>query len=482
MNSYYLQKADEFLPMIKKKTILPEQSPNILNNGDTLTIDLRNHYVGYFSFKMWFVDLYIDAPVRMSVRFCETKDELDIDNSDYHGTLCESWLQEEIINLDFPGEYKMPRRYAARYIKIEVLHTPQKLSLSEFAFESVSSADTDTLTSADTNDTELKKIDEVSANTLKNCMQRVFEDGPKRDRRLWIGDLRLEALTDLYTFKNTDIIKRCLYLFAAADKNAQGFLPAYVYENPVFVSGTWYLRDYSLMYVCTLCDYYEHTKDEETFRDLYPVAKSIMDSVHATLDECGIANGKKDVFVDWCQGLMKNSSYQGIYLYTLDAWCNSLMAFGYSDADIYSNRLSDGRAASLAHLYDKEKNSFINEIDNFQYSVHSTAWMILGGVISGDAAKASLLDALNAETSVKPFTPYMHHYTVEALFKAGAVEEAEKYLRDIWGGMIARGADTFFEVYAPNDPDFSPYGDKRVNSMCHAWSCTPAYFIRKYSL
>ena len=42
----------------------------------------------------------------------------------------------------------------------------------------------------------------IAVNTLKNCMQRVFEDGPKRDRRLWIGDLRLEALANYYTFEN----------------------------------------------------------------------------------------------------------------------------------------------------------------------------------------------------------------------------------------------------------------------------------------
>ena len=45
-------------------------------------------------------------------------------------------------------------------------------------------------------------------------MQDVFEDGPKRDRRLWIGDLRLQARTNYATFKNYDLVKRCMYLFA----------------------------------------------------------------------------------------------------------------------------------------------------------------------------------------------------------------------------------------------------------------------------
>ena len=46
-------------------------------------------------------------------------------------------------------------------------------------------------------------------------MQTVFEDGPKRDRRLWMGDLRIQALTNYQTYKKSSLVKACLYLFAA---------------------------------------------------------------------------------------------------------------------------------------------------------------------------------------------------------------------------------------------------------------------------
>ena len=49
-----------------------------------------------------------------------------------------------------------------------------------------------------------------------------------------------------------------------------------------------------------------------------------------------------------------------------------------------------------------------------------------------------------------------------------------------WGGMVQKGADTFWEVYDPNDDCRSPYNSHLVNSYCHAWSCTPVYFINKY--
>ncbi len=483
LRTHYLSKADENLPPLYSTVITPNVQPAELGRGDTLTIDLGDHFVGYLSFRMWYVDQYIDAPVKLAIRFAETRQELEDDYNDYRGRLCQSWLQEETVHIDFPGEYRMPRRYAARYVRITVLHTPKRLSLSDFSFEAVSSARMSDLAPFPIADAELAAIDRVAVNTLKNCMQRVFEDGPKRDRRLWIGDLRLEALAGYYTFDNPALVRRCLYLFAASERNEYGFMPGFVYENPVFASGRWYLIDYSMMYVCSLCDYYRHTGDEETFRDLFAVARSLLDAVDATADENGLATTRGgDVFVDWCPGLLKGSALEGIYLYTLGEWCDVLESLGYAEAALYRKRLADGRAAARRLLYDGQKCAFINRRDQFQYSVHTAVWMVLGGVVEGSEARRILLDAVRSPQSVKPFTPYMHHYTVDALIKVGAVDEAEAYVRSIWGGMIRRGADTFFEVYVPDDPDFSPYGDRKINSMCHAWSCTATYFIRKYGM
>lgn len=483
MQAYYLKKADENLPALHTTVIRPAAEERPLQNGDTLVLDLGNHYVGYFSFTMWHANWYNDAPLRLELRFCETARELEDDYDDYHGSLCRSWLQDEIINVDFPGVHRLPRRYAARYVRIKVLCTSQPVVLSEFAFEAVTSADVNALRPCDLRDEELAAIDRVAVHTLRNCMQRVFEDGPKRDRRLWIGDLRLEALANYYTFGQNDLTRRCLYLFGAADRNAYGVMPGYVYENPIFVSGYWTILDYGFMFVNTLCDLYAHTGDIETFRDLYPVAKGILDGAEANLDEQGlVTTACGDAFIDWCPGLHKGAALHGIYLYTLGLWCNALEAQGYPEAAVYRARLEAGRLNARRHLYDEEKGAFINPRDDYQYSVHATAWMVLGGVVEGEEAKAMMLDVIRSADSVKPCTPYMHHYAVDALFTVGAYEEAEQYIRTVWGGMVKAGADTFFEVYAGDNPDFSPYGDRKMNSNCHAWSCTATYFIRKYGL
>ena len=74
----------------------------------------------------------------------------------------------------------------------------------------------------------------------------------------------------------------------------------------------------------------------------------------------------------------------------------------------------------------------------------------------------------------------MHHYVVEAMIKIGMMDEALAYIKKYWGGMVKAGADTFWEVYVPGQPKLSPYGDVIINSWCHAWSCSPSYFIRTY--
>ena len=108
--------------------------------------------------------------------------------------------------------------------------------------------------------------------------------------------------------------------------------------------------------------------------------------------------------------------------------------------------------------------------------------MILGGVIGGEEARNLLSNCLNDKTAKQPCTPYMHHYVVEAMIKLGMKDDAVNYLKNLWGGMVELGADTFWEAYVPDDLDFSPYEDRMINSLCHAWSCTPSYFIRKYRL
>ncbi len=482
--SYFLSKAQENYPELKFTVLTPDISGFTASRGDSIILDLGRHAVGHFSFSFDNVDRFMDAPVRLVIRFGEDMREINDDFSLYKGNVSKTWLQEEIVNIDCPQRTDMPRRYACRYIKITVDETNVPIRFYDFSFTASTSADVSALEPLNAKDGLLKKIDTVATNTLSECMQTFFEDGPKRDRRLWIGDLRLEALTNYYTFNNLQIVRRCLYLFAAGDCNNLGFLPSYVYDTPYYHSGEAHIADYALLFVVAVCDYYEHTADTAVVNDLLQICKSQLDSFESLLDENLIVTMQDGwfAFIDWCPGLEKMTSLQGVFLYTLERFSSLLKTIGDMDSVKYSSLLSNVRSACKKFLYDEKSNAFINDKDKMQFSVHSQIWMILGGVINGEDAKKLLLSCLDNENARQPVTPYMHHYVTEAMLKLGMNDSAVRYLKKLWGGMIDLGADTFWEAYVPDDPDFSPYYDRMGNSLCHAWSCTPSYFIRKYGL
>ena len=479
---YFLQKAQENFPKIYYKTItLPEKTN--LETGDSFVLDLGNHYVGKFSFKMDNVNVFIDAPTKLIVKFCEDMREVEDDFSNYKGRMSYTWLQEEAVFIDYPKTVNMERRFSCRYIKITVEKTKYPIKLYDFTFTASTSANEEILKPATTSTPILQKIDSVATNTLKECMQTFFEDGPKRDRRLWIGDLRLEALTNYYTFNNLELVKRCLYLFAAGKTNSLGFVSSYIYETPYFVSGIANIIDYALLYVVTVCDYFNHTNDVETVNDLLTICKNQLDCFEKILDNNLIVTKQEGwaFFIDWCPGLSGYIALQGVYLYTLEKFIKLLKSINDKDYKKYEELLAKVRQASKK-LFNEEKGVFVGEIDGYQLSVHSQVWMILGGVIDGEKAQNLLISILKNKDAKQPFTPYMWHYVTEAMFKLELKEEATNVIKEFWGGMIERGADTFYEVYVPSDSEFSPYGDRMNNSLCHAWSCTPSYFIRKYNL
>lgn len=123
----------------------------------------------------------------------------------------------------------------------------------------------------------------------------------------------------------------------------------------------------------------------------------------------------------------------------------------------------------LGFIYGREKD------------VASQVWMVLAEVFD-QPMNREILETMIAHhfpiTGIA--TPYMYHHVVEALFVAGLQEEAIQLMKNYWGKMIQLGADTFWEAFKPEEPDFSPYGSPIISSYCHAWSCTPAYLIEKY--
>jgi alpha-L-rhamnosidase len=458
---------------------------NKKNTG--IVVDFGEHLTGYCTFTLKTRRSDMDAPLRLKLTFGEVPAELATPFDPYTGSLSRAWLQDETVTVSvLPATITIPRRVAFRYVKIEWLGGSSnfEFGFSDIQFKATTSVTITPPALASTTTQLIKDIDSVGLTTLKECMQTVYEDGPKRDRRLWIGDTYLESLANLYSFQNNNLTKRCLYLLAGM-ANDDGILNANVFEEPEPHAQKSRLFDYCFLYNVALKDYVEATGDKQTGVDLWPVAKKQLDIVRKYVGEDGMMDyqeAQKEwwVFFDWKDGLDKQAPVQGISIYALNQTYALAKLLGkeneVADAPALAKKLKE---AAHKNLYDKASGLFVSGV-NKQVSYGGQAWMILSGVASKTEAQRALKVLPTVATAVHPGAPYMFHYYIAALIESGLKAEAKEALTTYWGGMIKKGADTFWEVYDPNDEFKSPYNFFPVNSYCHAWSCTPVYFIRKY--
>ena len=312
-------------------------------------------------------------------------------------------------------------------------------------------------------------------------MQKVFEDGPKRDRRLWIGDLRLQALTNYETFKNYDLVKRCLYLFAGLTQN-EGHVGACLFIEPKMQVDDTALFDYGLFFISCLYDYYQACGDEETLKELWDTAFMQAEIAMKRVEENGVVCDSSDwwCFLDWHDELNKQAGAQGVLIYTLKQAVKLAEILGDEERKlILLEMLAKTTKGAVEYLWDEEQGLFISG-EKRQISWASQIWLVLAGVFEEEKNQQILTKLMEIDPKVNMVTPYMYHHFVDALMLNGMKDKALECMRSYWGQMVEDGADCFFELYNPDNKYVSPYGSRIINSYCHAWSCTPSYFIRKY--
>lgn len=515
----WLQKAEASKPVLNKTTQHPVREVKIVadanafqgfkavEDGDIndlysksfkkkkeVIVDFGKHLVGNVSFKIKDIGPMQDAVLRFKVTFGEIPSDLGLPVEPYTGSLSRGWMQDFQCDVSYDGCYTFNRRITARYMKIEAVGTSiySDFCFDNITFEATTSAGKSKAQLASTTPQIFKDIARVSENTLKDCMQGVFEDGPKRDQRLWMGDLYLEALANTASFKEYNVTKRCLYLLAGLANPNNGLLYSNMVEYPKPHAQQTFFVDYALSYILTLNDYLKATGDTETARDLWPVVKNQINTILAkAIDNNHLyANTGYQykgmmvsiVFFDWAPVTLDNhAAIQGLLAHSIDCAYNIAKVIGKTDdVKAYPATAKQLRKAGYKAYWDAKKQIVVSGKER-QESYTATSWAVLGDLIKGNEAQKAIRNVMQSNTAIKPGTPYANHFLVAAMLHCGMNSEAKKYVEDYWGGMVRLGADTFWEYYVPDNHLFSSYnGYTLLNSYCHAWSCTPIYFIVNY--
>lgn len=475
----FLKKANKLKPIIHTEIVAAKRIGKScgFKKGDCAVFDFGRHYVGYPSVSFDY-ETAMDSPVVAEMFFAERETELKEDYSLYSGWISDGWIQTERIVIDeFPKKISLKRRFAFRYVLIKIKSAPSvgEVIIKDVSARCVTSAP-EKIALAGENDKE-KLIDDVAVRTLSECMQDVFEDGPKRDRRLWLGDLYLQAAANYKTFKKNDLVKRCLYLFAGTAMK-DGRLCQSVFTGRKVRGDGQTNFDYPLLFIPALLDYYKETGDSATAIDLIETAERQISSARMFFDGNIVRDSEIGwCFLDWSFELDRQAGAQAVYVFAERALTDLLKLLNKEYLS-YEKDAAEKSAAAYEKFFDKE-NGVVVSGEDLQVSYASNVWFVLAGILNRNESKTALKRIEKTSGVVAPVTPYLAHFYVLALCKCGETKKARKFVNDYWGEMVKHG-DTFPEFFKAEDPDFSPYGGVAVHSYCHAWSCTPCLFFREH--
>ena len=464
------------------KTLTVENAAELstykLQKGDTLILDFGRNIVGY-------LQGVSSGKAKMQIEPAEVLAELGDSWEKYPASFDNGYKPTRTWSpkvLDMQTKWRLNERLTFRYVRLVILEATDEIVLSKLNCDQVSAVPYQSIKPLEGFSAPMQQIDLVAQYTLRNCIQEVFEDGPKRDQRLWLGDLRLQAMLDALTFKSDSIVKRCILLFAGTQRD-DGFISSCVYtptgREPEI--GDEMIPDYALLFGSTLLNYTKSSNDLPLAKTLYPVACQQVDLVCSkwlsTENYLEIPNNIW-MLIDWSKELDRQAAEQATLIYAINTLSELANMIGLpKDANKWDELNKKLKVAAVEKYFDKQKGLFVSGPQH-QVSWATQIWMVLSGVVDKKEGARILKNVAADASAIKPGCPYLVHHLVEAYLLCDMDVAAYELIETYWGGMIEKGATTFWEIYDPENPYKSPYNSHLFNSYCHAWSCTPAWFLR----
>ena len=345
-------------------------------------------------------------------------------------------------------------------------------------------------------DPVLERVYEVGRGTVIRATHDFVEDGPKRDRLLWLGDLASAAATFGATVGDLRPLRRSL-LLAAGTQMRNGALPG-VGPHPNHLV----LADYVPLWAVALDTYVLYSGDTQACGLLLPTLRGALGYMLERIGSDGLVGPEEEtdwwVFLDWDRrtpfesNVARHAGVAALSLVTaagLDAGARvALLADAGGEAAAWSAAAGELRDTVMTRCWDDSTGGLADWARGGERSRHrsrlTAAWAVLSGAAQGQRREA-LLDDLAGDVLPPTTTGYGQRTNVEALFRGGRPEAALDLVRNYWGGMLDLGATTFWESYDPGeDPATATsfYARPFANSLCHAWSGSVAETLATFVL
>jgi len=338
----------------------------------------------------------------------------------------------------------------------------------------------------------LNELWRVGRTTLELCMHDGWEDCPGREQRQWLGDATVEMLVAQAAFGPSANALNRKFLEQAAESQRSDGLTQMFAPGDHGVDGL-LIPDWTLQWILNAELHWLYTGDLDTVERIFPAIERALAWFEHHVDAHGlVANLPYWHFMDWAavgragEAAALNAQLVGC----LRAAARLARALESARAARRYEALAGRIAAALAERHwDEHRGVYVDCVDpatgtqDARVSQHANAALILWDVAPrerwasmvryiADPARIVFTAAPPIAPTGEPFdaahdvvlaNTFYSHFVYRALAKAGRFDAVLRLVRERYGDMLARGATTLWESFAP------------TASLCHGFSATPVY-------
>jgi alpha-L-rhamnosidase len=342
----------------------------------------------------------------------------------------------------------------------------------------------------------LNRIWETGVWTEQLCMHDAYMDCPWREQAQWWGDARIQWRVNMAAFGDQALFRRGLRQAAQSQVHnglTYGLFPSECHSC--------ILPDYTLVWVCSLWDYYFYTGDDAPLHEHFDAVVKALQWFENHVGKaylCGLPPVGLWLFLDWAP-LFKagySTTFTLQYLEALQTAVRIARHLGRTaEARKYSALAGKVERASIRAFWDPKGKQFwegysVKQDRPYQQvAQHGNTYAILTGVqkrwhrqigqrVAWILENHDRLFAANSGGNCqRPGADYpiassfFYAYVLQVLFQTGYGTEAMAGIRKLWGQMLDSGATAWYESWNHGP---KTYGD---TSACHAWSASPTYHL-----
>ncbi len=342
----------------------------------------------------------------------------------------------------------------------------------------------------------LDKLWATGAYTLRQCMHDAWEDCPSREQRQWLGDVTVENLAGWAAFGPQVAPLTAKFLRQAAESQRPDGLTQMFAPGDHRTDGL-LIPDWTLQWILAAADHWRFTADRESIEEVFPSIVKALDWFERLIGPSGLlADLPYWHFMDW-SGVGRQGEAAALNAQLAGAFASAAIlarAVGWpAKATRFSARSRAIGLALEARHWEARRGAYVDIVDprsgvqEPRMSQHGAAAIALWGRPSQRRAARALdriTDArrltftpgppiapsgqpLDPEEGVVLANTFYSHFVYEALARHGRLADALDLMRERFGPMLAQGATTLWESFAP------------TASLCHGFSASPTYQLSR---